>query len=388
MRPAALYVHFPFCLSVCPYCDFVVYARRAAKGTDSQVDRVVQALITEIRLRAVPGSALGSVYLGGGTPSLMTARHVTDLLRAIDAGFGVSADPEITIEINPGSEERGDLAGFHAAGVNRVSIGAQSLDSAELTRLGRRHSPGDVATAVAASRAAGFQNLSVDLLYDVPDQTLPSWRATLRGTLALAPDHVSAYALTLDKPDPSPDLVGVSRGAARWRAHAQSAQDQDRAARMYEIADDELHAAGLPWYEISNWARPGQESRHNSAYWQSRPWTAVGPGAHAFDGEFTRQWNDAALGPYLDALEHHALPPGGVAVSDAAAMAAERTMLELRTRSGTAADPSQPAFVWAASNGLLEAAGTRVRLTRRGRLLSNELFARLMPDAGARADAA
>ena len=379
-RPVALYVHFPFCLSICPYCDFVVYAGRAAKGPDAQIDRFVQSLVGEIQLRAVAGSSLQSVYLGGGTPSLMSPRQLSGVLLAADDAFGLANDAEVTIEVNPGVSERGDLAGFRAAGVNRLSIGAQSLVTSELRRLGRRHSPADVAATVVAARDAGFDNVSVDLLYDVPEQTIGSWRDSLRGTLQLRPDHVSAYALALDPYAPSPDHVPVTRGADAWRVRARAQQDDDRAAQMYELAEDELARAGLNWYEISNWAHAGSESIHNQVYWRSEAWAAVGPGAHAFDGAATRRWNDASLEGYLAALLRGALPPGGDSRSDAESAAAERTMLELRTAQGTRHEPANPAFTWGLVNGLLEQLADRVRLTRRGRLLSNELFARLLPD--------
>ena len=154
VAPVALYVHFPFCLSICPYCDFVVYGGRAARGPDNQVARFVDALVTEIELRG-RAAPLGSVYLGGGTPSLLAARDVDRILRAVDAAFGIADGAEITIEVNPGPADRGDLAGFAAAGVNRVSIGVQSADTGELARLGRRHSAADVATTLTQARAAG-----------------------------------------------------------------------------------------------------------------------------------------------------------------------------------------------------------------------------------------
>ena len=380
-QPVALYVHFPFCLSVCPYCDFVVYAGRAAKGPDARIDRFVGALVREIGLRAVPGSKLRSVYLGGGTPSLMTPQHAADILQAADKAFGIAGDAELTMEVNPGVSERGDLAGFRAAGANRVSIGAQSLDAGELRRLGRRHSPTDVAATVAQARAGGFDSLSVDLLYDVHGQTISTWRDTLSGTIELEPDHISAYALSLDEHAPSADHVPVSRGAASWRSRARVQQDEDRAAAMYELADETFARAGLNWYEISNWAQPGRASRHNNVYWQSEPWQAVGPGAHSFDGLATRRWNDAPLSGYLDALDRGDLPPGGSQLMSDEEAAAERMMLALRTPRGITRNDALEILAWGLTNDLLEPFGDRVRLTRRGRLLSNELFERLMPAA-------
>ena len=379
-RPLAVYVHFPFCVSVCPYCDFVVYGGKEARGPENRIADLVNALETEIGLRAVPGSNLGSVYFGGGTPSLMSATQVERLLAAADAAFGLGADAEITIEANPGGGERGDLAGFRAAGVNRLSIGAQSFDATELKSLGRRHTPADIADTIRLARQAGFANISLDLLYDVPGQTIDSWRATLAGTLALEPDHVSAYALTLDQPE-GDDHLPPRRGAQAWRARAAAQQDADRAADMYEIADDAFAAAGLNWYELSNWATPNNESRHNLTYWRSDAWEAVGPGAHAFDGDRTRRWNAARLDTYISALAAGRLPPGSFEESDPASAEAERAILALRTSSGveSLAGPNSAVLEWGLSESLLESVEETVRLTRRGRLLSNELFARLLP---------
>lgn len=394
--PVALYVHFPFCLSICPYCDFVVYGGRAARGPQNRIDALVGALIVEIELRAA-GGPLASVYLGGGTPSLMSPEQVGWILVAADRNFGIAYDAEVTIEVNPGATERGDLAGFRSAGVNRLSIGAQSLAPAELKRLGRRHAPADIVDTVRAARLAGFDNVSLDLLYDVPGQTIGSWRDTLRGALDLEPQHISAYALTLDDPDAEGitgslgDHLPTRSGARRWRQGATAEQDSDRAAEMYELADDQLAAAGLNWYELSNWARTDRQSRHNLAYWSGAAWDAVGPGAHAFDGAFTRRWNAARLDAYLAALlptdgSQPTLPPGAFERSDLATAIAEQAILALRTRTGlrseiTDSSAFTDALAWGTEYRLLESVGSAVRLTRRGRLLSNEIFARLLPVA-------
>ena len=397
--PVALYIHFPFCLSICPYCDFVVYGGRAARGPTSRINQLVDALEVEIGLRGratrSPRTPLGSVYFGGGTPSLMSATQVERLLAAADAAIGIEADAEITIEANPGGGERGDLAGFRAAGVNRLSIGAQSFAADELRHLGRRHVPTDIVDTVFCARRAGFANISLDLLYDVPGQTIDSWRATLAGTFALEPDHVSAYALTLDDPDAEGvtgllgDHLPLRSGARRWRERTRTAQDADRAAEMYETADDALTAAGLRWYELSNWARPQRESRHNLTYWMGAAWEAVGPGAHAFDGARARRWNAARLDAYLAALtptdgSAARLPPGASETTDEVTAQAERAILALRTGAGLElhqSDRSDLAEVlaWGREERLLEADGSAVRLTRRGRLLSNEVFARVLP---------
>jgi oxygen-independent coproporphyrinogen III oxidase len=395
--PVALYVHVPFCLSICPYCDFVVYAGKQAHGSSNRLEAFVAALLVEIRLRAEAAARssahlppLASVYIGGGTPSLLSARQVAAVVAEIDAGFGLQADCEITLEANPGPRERGDLRGFRSAGVNRLSIGAQGMDAAALRRLGRRHAPDDVIETVRQARAAGFDNLSVDLLYDQPGQTLATWGRSLEAVLACEPEHVSAYALALDDQQATvvtPDHLPATTGALRWRERARSEQDEDRAAACYEIAEEALSGGGLHWYELSNWARPGRQSRHNLAYWQWLSYEAVGPGAHAFDGALTRRWNAARLDGYLGALlaPEPAPPPGGRELLDPPTAAAERAILALRTRAGLPVQQALlPAFAaalgWGRSAGLLEPGEDGgLRLSARGRLLGSELFWRLLP---------
>lgn len=400
--PVALYVHVPFCVSLCPYCDFVVYAGATARGPRSRVATFLEALRVELELRADrleqrhggDRSPLESVYLGGGTPSLLPADAVAELLELVQRRFGLAPGAEVTIEANPGPDERGDATLLRRAGVSRVSLGAQSLDDRELRTLGRRHRAADVAEAAVAYRAAGIGSLSLDLLYDIPGGSLARWSATLEAALTLDPDHLSLYGLTLDDPDaegltgPTGDHLPVSAGARRWRARARRAQDDDRAAAAYVHATDRLGSAGWHGYEISNWAKPGHESRHNRVYWDRRPYEAVGPGAHAFDGG-TRRWNAASLAGYLAALlpPHGAaaeLPPGGVEALDADTALVESVILGLRTDHGVPAESASsprlaPAFAWATEHGLLaETAGRRLALTTRGRLLSNELFARIV----------
>lgn len=396
LPPVALYIHVPFCVSLCPYCDFVVYPGAAARGARNGMDLFVEVLLTEIDLRADAAAGafglfapLASVYLGGGTPSLLPADAVRALLGAVGRGFGIAADAEVTLEANPGPTERGDLSAAAAAGVTRISFGAQSLSDAELTRLGRRHRAADIADAVTDARTAGIRSVSVDLLYDIPGQGATSWQASLDAALALEPDHLSLYALTLDDPSaegltgPMGDHLPTRPGARRWRERARLDQDDDRAAAQYSHAVRRLAAAGWRSYEISNWARPGHESRHNLAYWRRLPYEGVGPGAHAFDG-LTRRWNAARLGGYNTALAAGRLPPGGAEVINEATAQAEAVILALRTDDGVMSAAVEgrrfrDAIDWALANGLATADGdARIRLTTRGRLISNELFARLV----------
>jgi len=401
--PVALYVHVPFCVSLCPYCDFVVIAGSAARGPRNRIAQFVDALMVELELRAdaldeafgEPGGRrrppLGSVYLGGGTPSLLPPDEVDRIIRRVRERFGIADDAEITIEANPGPDERGDPIALRRAGITRISFGAQSFDDTELRKLGRRHRARHVADAVGSAREAGIGSINIDLLYDIPDTDLATWMATLDAALALEPDHLSLYALTLDDPDaegltgPTGDHLPTTKGARRWRDAVRPGQDEDRAAAQYHHAGVMLADAGYRGYEISNWARPGHESRHNLAYWQRRPHEALGPGAHAFDG-VARRWTAARLDMYVAALcqESPRLPPAGVDVLDAEIANAESVILGLRLDTGVPLGaayepPLVDAFGWALAAGLLTVTDDdRVVLTTRGRLLSNELFSRLV----------
>jgi oxygen-independent coproporphyrinogen-3 oxidase len=403
--PVGLYLHVPFCVSLCPYCDFVVVTGRATRGPTSRIPAFVEALHAELVLRAdalddafgVSRPALLSVYLGGGTPSLLAPDQLAGLLEHVERRFGIATGAEITLEANPGPTERGDLAGMRASGVTRLSLGAQSLDPDELRRLGRRHRPDDVTDSVAAARNAGIGSVAIDLLMDVPGQTLGSFGRTIDGVIALEPDHVSTYQLTLDDPeaegraDADGDHLPVRPGARRWRQAAARAQDEDLAAELDALAGERLAAAGIHRYELSNHARPGHESRHNLAYWHREPVEAVGPGAHAFDGGVTRRWNAARLDRYLASLRPMdgsapGLPPGGSDTVDVVTAQAEEAILALRLSGGIDASArSDPllsdGLAWGFEHELLAERGPRAVLTPRGRLLSNEVFRRLLPSS-------
>ena len=337
---------------------------------------------------------LDTLYFGGGTPSLLPAEDVARLIGLVRDRFGLADDAEITLEANPGPDERGDADALRDAGVTRISYGAQAFDDSELRRLGRRHRVQDIEAAVRAARDAGIPSVNLDLMYDTPGQSLEGFEAALAAALALKPDHLSLYALSLDDPDAEGltgaggDHLPVTRGARAWRTRARSAQDEDRAASMYEHAVGRLAAAGFDGYEISNWARPGHESRHNLAYWMRQPHEAVGPGAHAFDGR-TRRWNAARLDRYVAALTPRDgsaphLPPGGEDPIDEATARSETIILGLRLSLGIPASAAErPPLAehvdWALNAGILERArGSRLILTTHGRLVSNELFSRLV----------
>ena len=401
--PVALYIHFPFCISLCPYCDFVVIAGSAARGPRNRIGQFLDALLIELELRAdaldaafgPPGGGgrapLGSVYLGGGTPSLLPPDEVARLLGRVDERFALADDAEVTLEANPGPDERGDLAALRQAGITRISFGAQSFDDTELRKLGRRHRARHVVDAVAAARAAGIPSINIDLLYDIPDTDMATWMRTLDTALEVAPDHLSLYALSLDDPvaegltGPEGDHLVTTKGARRWRDAVRPGQDEDRAAGQYHHAVIALEDAGYRGYEISNWARPGHESRHNLVYWERRPHESLGPGAHAFDGR-DRRWTSARLDAYVAALAETppSLPPGGAERLDDPSAAIETLILGLRLDTGVPLaaahePPLADVFGWALAAELLTVTDQdRVVLTTRGRLLSNELFSRLV----------
>ena len=403
--PRSLYIHIPFCVSICPYCDFVVVAGAAARGPRNRIGALVNALHREIELRSgadpqrgaredAPRPPLDTIYFGGGTPSLLPAEAIADLIELVRGRYGIADGAEISLEANPGPDERGDAAALRDAGITRISYGAQAFDDAALRSLGRRHRVQDIEVAFRGARDAGVPSINLDLLYDVPGQSFEGFAAALEAALALEPDHLSLYALTLDDPDaegltgPSGDHLPTTRGARAWRTRARAAQDEDRAASMYEHAVRRLAAAGFDGYEISNWARPGHQSRHNLAYWTRRPHEAVGPGAHAFDGR-TRRWNAARLDRYIAALlpgdgSAPHLPPGGEDPIDESTARAEAVILGLRLSLGIPASAGERAplaehVTWALDAGILErASGSRLILTTHGRLVSNELFSRLV----------
>ncbi|HKY48254.1 MAG TPA: radical SAM family heme chaperone HemW, partial [Acidimicrobiia bacterium] len=261
---AAAYIHLPFCARVCPYCDFAVVA-----GRDDLIERYVQAVETEIR-RERDWRPLASIYVGGGTPSRVDPALVARLVRALDDRFGIEVGAEISLEANPEDWTPEVAARWAQAGFERVSFGSQSFDQHVLDRLGRRHRPDQIAEAVTAARAAGFRSVNLDLIFGTPGETPVSWNETLDRAVALDPDHVSCYALTVE---PGTELGRAVAGGA-------PAPDPDLQADFYEAACDRLVAAGLVRYEVSNWARPGHAVRYNLAVWAQAEYLAFGMGAH------------------------------------------------------------------------------------------------------------
>ena len=265
----SLYVHVPFCLTKCPYCDFNTY-----QGIEAQFGDFLTAVTGEIGAwaTALGRPAVNTIFLGGGTPSYLPAADVARILDAIAADYPVRPGAEITAECNPNDLTGACCADLRAAGINRVSIGVQSMDNGLLAMLGRRHDAGEAAAALHTCRRAGFDNINLDLMYGLPQQTLAQWQDTVAQTLALGPEHLSLYSLTLEEGTP----------LRRWVEQGRLPEpDADLTADMYDYARTTLANAGYHHYEISNWCRPGRESEHNLTYWHNRQWLGVGPGAHS-----------------------------------------------------------------------------------------------------------
>ena len=360
-RPFGVYVHVPFCAARCGYCDFNTYVGSSGDDHAAWAD----AAVAEIALaaRTVGGRSVGTVFFGGGTPTLVPAPLLARVLRAIDSAFGLAPGAEVTTEANPDSVDAVVLGALREAGFTRVSLGMQSAVGHVLAVLDRRHDPERPAAAVAESRAAGFEHVSLDLIYGTPGETAADWDVSVDAVLAAGPDHVSAYALTVE---PGTAL------AARVRRGVVPPPDPDAAADRYLAAEEAFSRAGLSWYEISNWAR-GQDARcrHNLGYWRDDDWWGVGPGAHSHVGG-ERWWNVLRPATYARRLAAGASPAAGREVLDAATRRFERVMLGVRLAEGLERDALCEAGAAAASrladDGLVEVDADRVRLTLDGRL--------------------
>ena len=272
-----LYVHVPFCKTKCPYCDFNTY-----QGIENLMEPFLPALTTEVECwgETLDHPAVKSVFFGGGTPSYLPPGYIEKILASIQESFKVDPAAEITIEANPGDLDEAACAGILAQGVNRLSIGVQSLDNGLLNLLGRRHQASEAVQAFEAARQAGFDNVNLDLMYGLPNQSMDQWRQTLDALAELAPEHISLYALTLEEGTPM----------HRWAEEGKIPEpDPDLAADMYLYARESLASAGYHHYEISNWSLPGRACEHNVVYWENGPYLGVGPGAHSRLGDY-RFW--------------------------------------------------------------------------------------------------
>lgn len=376
-NPIALYVHIPFCRRKCGYCSFVSYQSRQA-----DIPLYLKALKAEITQRA-NRAAISSVFFGGGTPSLLSAGQIGDILATIRSLFAVDKAAEITIEANPGTVDEAWLTAIRGLGVNRLSLGVQSLNDRDLALLGRIHTAEQARQAVKFARNAGFDNLNLDLIYGLPGQTLSDWQDTLEKAIALAPRHLSAYALTLEEETPMCQAI---------EERSLPAIDPDLSAEQYELAEDLLAKHGYLHYEISNWAKQGYQCRHNLVYWQNRGYLGVGVAAHSsLIGH--RLANTGDIDKYLaDFICGLPFEPEMDETIDAELRLAETVILGLRLVGGISLDNIKERFGIDVLSyyhrqidemtqaGLMECDRDYLKLTRRGRLLSNEVFWRLLPD--------
>jgi putative oxygen-independent coproporphyrinogen III oxidase len=366
---AGIYVHIPFCLTRCGYCDFNAYS-----GLDGLKPRYLLALLAEASLAAPAWQdvEIGSVFLGGGTPTTMEPADLKSLLTHLRDRFTVTDDAEITTEANPDTVDRTRLEQLRAAGFGRLSMGAQSFDPAVLRALERVHSPESVRRAFGAAREAGYDNVNLDLIYGADGESLDSWEDTLRQTVTLAPEHVSAYALTIEPATPLGRKVGAGEVPA---------PDPDLQADMFAAACDVLASAGYVHYEVSNWAKPGYECRHNLGYWERRPYLGLGAGAHSYR-QARRWWNVRPPEDYLARVERGELPEGGAEELEPSDAYLEEVFLRLRTLEGIPASWVEPTVAEPyLETGLLTLDGDSLVPTERGMLLLNELVLALAANA-------
>ncbi|UNK72263.1 radical SAM family heme chaperone HemW [Microbacterium sp. H1-D42] len=377
--PFSAYLHVPFCRVRCGYCDFNTYTSTELGG--ARQDQYADTLIREIALaREVLGATgvvrpMDTVFFGGGTPTLLPPGDLARMLRAAVDAFGIREGAEVTVEANPDTVTPEVVRTLVDAGVNRLSIGMQSAVPHVLAALDRTHRPENVSTAVQAARDAGL-DVSLDLIYGAPGETLDDWRQSLESALDLGPDHISAYALIIE------DGTKLARQIRRGEVPA---PDDDLQADMYELADERLAAAGFDWYEVSNWAKgPGagtnsvHASRHNLAYWRGSDWWGFGPGAHSHVAGL-RWWNVKHPAAYAQRLSLDESPAAGREQPDLEARTLERVLLRSRLAEGLPiaeiAEPHRERVAELISDGLVDPASAlrerRVRLTLRGRLMAD-----------------
>ncbi len=372
--PFGFYVHVPFCTVRCGYCDFNTYTAEELGPGVSRSSYADQA-VAEVRLaRRVLGERapqVDTVFLGGGTPTLLPPADLARMLRAIDDELGLAPDAEVTTEANPDSVDLASLSRLREAGFTRVSFGMQSAVPSVLAVLDRTHDPERVPRVVEAARAAGFEQVSLDLIYGTPGESAEDWETTLEAALACAPDHVSAYSLIVE------DGTALAR---RVRRGELPMPDEDDLADKYVQADERLTAAGLGWYEVSNWARDdAARCRHNLGYWSGAGWWGIGPGAHSHVGG-VRWWNVKHPAAYAGRLAAGHSPAHARELLDAETRRVERVLLEVRLREGldVAVLDDTAALPGLVADGLVEDRPDRIVLTHRGRLLADAVVRMLL----------
>jgi len=369
--PAGIYVHIPFCLAKCPYCDFY-----SIVGDDSLVDIFAKALLTEIDILAKTkwkDRVYNSIYIGGGTPPLLGDKNISDLLQKLRQNFNISPRSEITIEVNPETATAAFFESMRAIGVNRVSIGAQSFDDGLLKTLGRVHTAETAAKAVESATAIGFDNVSLDLMFGIPGQTMEIWRDTLNQATAKKTKHVSAYCLTIEKDTPFDKMVKSGE------LHLPGNEIQ---AEMYSLMNEMLLSAGLKRYEVSNFAQTGFECRHNFKYWKDDKYVGLGPAGHAYDGE-RRTANYKNFDKYLFALEKGKLPINFKEKLTDQQRAEERLLLGLRLADGVEYNLvrviiNDKQLVEFIKQGYVRKKINKIALTDKGFLMADDVIVKLM----------
>jgi putative oxygen-independent coproporphyrinogen III oxidase len=371
-RPFGLYVHVPFCITRCGYCDFNTYTPAELGGVNP--DAWLAALRTEFELAAkrLDAPMLNTVFVGGGTPSLLGGERLTRLLYMVREQFVLAPDAEVTTEANPESTWPEFFDAIRAAGYTRVSLGMQSVAPRVLATLDRVHSPGRASAAAGEAMAAGFEHVNLDLIYGTPGETDDDLMRSVDAAVEAGVDHVSAYALLVE------EGTALARRVKRGEL---AAPDDDVLAHRYELVDARLSAAGMTWYEVSNWSRPGAACRHNLGYWEGGQWWGAGPGAHGYVGT-TRWWNVKHPNAYAELLAAAALPVAGFEQLGPDALHTEEVLLQTRLRQGLLLDRLDPTERERAeavvADGLLAPDGDRLALTPRGRLLADAVVRTLL----------
>jgi oxygen-independent coproporphyrinogen-3 oxidase len=376
-----LYLHIPFCLRKCGYCAF-----NSQELLDTDLNGYVALLLEEMQLvpAAIPQQhQIDSIYFGGGTPSLLSSEQVALIIKQAAQIFGLSPNAEITLEANPGTVDHARLAAFRSAGINRLSLGVQSFDDNFLECLGRLHNADQAVKAFEEARKAGFENIGIDLMYALPSQNIIQWQTDLRQALTLSPEHFSIYGLTVEEGTPF---------SQRYHYDSPERADDDLSADMFEMTEDLLTAAGYEHYEIANYARSGYRSRHNSGYWLRDGYLGLGVGAHSFfnDGNGVRLCNVSSLNEYRDSLAAGRLPRLDIQCLTRDEAMEEFMFLGLRLADGVSLDEFERTFDCSyrsvygtvidefVSLGLLLCHNNNMCLSRRGMLLSNQVFSRLL----------
>lgn len=386
MNKAGVYIHIPFCKSRCSYCDFATDVFKNEETVERYVDALTQE-VSDFKLQTSNSSKnqrpktkieIDTIYFGGGTPSLLQSKQLEKILNAVHEKFSVAENSEITMEMNPATVTLETLKDYKSLGVNRASFGAQTFDDTELKRLGRRHTASDVRETIELLRSADFQNVSFDLIAGLPRQTLKDWERNLTEALKLSPEHISLYLLEIHEGTPLAEQI---------RSERQPLPDEDLAVEMYDLMLEKLTAKNYEQYEISNFSRKGFESRHNSKYWTFAPYYSFGVSAHSFDGEDTRSANERDTFAYVKKIEAGESPVVETFNLDENGRRAEYAFLRLRLNEGIDLGEYEKKFgVGLAAeyaedltrlreNGLIELDEKHLRLSKKGMVFSNEVFA-------------